>query len=47
MADFEKLYVELYSAINEALEHLVQGEQTEAVHCLLEGQINTVKQILA
>ena len=47
MADFEKLYVELYSAVNEALAHLVKGEQTEAVLCLLEGQINTVKQIFS
>lgn len=45
MADYRDLYVELYCAVNEALQHLAQGKQEEAVINLLEGQVNTVKQI--
>ena len=45
MPDFGKMYVELYSAVNEALKHLAQGESEEAMLCLLDAQIATIGQL--
>ena len=46
MPEFDKLYLELYTAINDALACMLQGEYADAVEKLVSAQTSTVGQII-
>jgi len=47
MPEFDKLYLELYTAINDALLCLMEGRNLDAADRLMQAQVDTVGQILS
>jgi len=46
MPEFDKLYLELYTAMNEAIACIIREEYPDAIEKLVSAQTSTVGQII-